>query len=70
MIFQIPHCRSVPGIRNVGLDLEFGLNLEWDRGILRVSFPRTGRRFRVASGPPYADHRVRTRRTDGPVEMT
>ena len=42
----------------------------WERGILRISPSRTRRRYRVASGTPYMDHRARTGRTDGPVEMT
>ena len=82
MIFQIPHCPSVPGAWNVGLGA-------WHlkRGILRIFPHRTGRHIRVdsgrsrarppmrrmrgaASGPPSADRRARTNRTNGPVEMT
>ena len=67
MIFQYPI--ALPflefGIWNWGQGI-----WNWEQGILRVSSPRTGRRFRVASGTPYGDHRARTGRTDGPVEMT
>ena len=72
MIFQIPHCPSVLGIWNLELGTR---NLELGTRNLKGLFPSDGaplpRCFRYAVwGPPCADHRARTGRTDGPVEMT
>ena len=59
MIFQIPHCPSVPGAWNVGLGA-------WHlkRGILSIFPLRTGRRFRYADAPCADQPYQRSRRDD------